>query len=70
MQDGELLLVDAATAFDGYSADVTRTYPVNGRFTPAQRELYQIVRDAQEAFVRQISPGWPTAVPATRVRRW
>jgi Xaa-Pro aminopeptidase len=57
MQDGELLLVDAATAYDGYSADVTRTYPVNGRFTPAQRELYQIVRDAQEAFVRQIGPG-------------
>ncbi|HKU60075.1 MAG TPA: Xaa-Pro aminopeptidase [Gemmatimonadales bacterium] len=57
MQDGELLLVDAATAFQGYSADVTRTYPVNGRFTPAQRELYQIVRDAQEAFVRQIKPG-------------
>jgi Xaa-Pro aminopeptidase len=57
MQDGELLLVDAATAYDGYSADVTRTYPVNGRFTAGQRELYQIVRDAQEAFVRQIRPG-------------
>jgi Xaa-Pro aminopeptidase len=57
MQDGELLLVDAATAYEGYSADVTRTYPVNGRFTPAQRDLYQIVRDAQEAFVRQIAPG-------------
>ena len=64
MQDGELLLVDAATAYDGYSADVTRTYPVNGRFTPAQRELYQIVRDAQEAFVRQIGPGVPVEVPA------
>ena len=62
MQDGELLLVDAATAYDGYSADVTRTYPVNGRFTPAQRELYQIVRDAQEAFVRQIHPGVPYEV--------
>ena len=62
MQDGELLLVDAATAFQGYSADVTRTYPVNGRFTPAQRELYQIVRDAQEAFVRQIKPGVPYGV--------
>jgi Xaa-Pro aminopeptidase len=57
MQDGELLLVDAATAYEGYSADVTRTYPVNGKFTRAQRELYQIVRDAQEAFVRQIGPG-------------
>jgi Xaa-Pro aminopeptidase len=57
MRDGELLLIDAATSFDHYSADVTRTFPVNGRFSPEQRELYQIVRDAQEAFVRQIKPG-------------
>src|ERR1044071_8860124 len=63
MQDGELLLVDAATAYEGYSADVTRTYPVNGKFTPAQRDLYQIVRDAQEAFVRQIRPGVAWDVP-------
>jgi Xaa-Pro aminopeptidase len=62
MKDGELLLVDAATAFQGYAADVTRTYPVSGHFTPAQRELYQIVRDAQEAFVRQIKPGVPYGV--------
>jgi Xaa-Pro aminopeptidase len=59
MRDGELLLVDAATSYDHYSADVTRTFPVNGRFTPEQREIYQIVRDAQEAFVRQIKPGIP-----------
>jgi Xaa-Pro aminopeptidase len=57
MRDGELLLIDAATSFEHYSADVTRTLPVNGRFSPAQREIYQIVRDAQEAFVRQIKPG-------------
>jgi len=57
MRDGELLLIDAATSFDHYSSDVTRTMPVNGRFTPAQRALYQIVRDAQEAFVRQIKVG-------------
>jgi len=57
MRDGELLLIDAATSFDHYSADVTRTFPVNGRFSPAQRDVYQIVRDAQEAFVRQIKPG-------------
>jgi Xaa-Pro aminopeptidase len=62
MRDGELLLVDAATSFDHYSADVTRTWPVNGRFSPQQRELYQIVRDAQEAFVRQIKPGVPYKV--------
>ncbi len=57
MRDGELLLIDAATSFEHYSADVTRTLPVNGRFTPEQRDIYRIVRDAQEAFVRQIKPG-------------
>jgi Xaa-Pro aminopeptidase len=57
MQDGELLLIDAAGSFNHYSADVTRTLPVNGRFTPAQREIYQIVLEAQGAFVRQIKPG-------------
>ncbi|HEX6104622.1 MAG TPA: aminopeptidase P N-terminal domain-containing protein [Gemmatimonadales bacterium] len=57
MRDGELLLIDAATSFGHYSSDVTRTMPVSGRFSPAQRELYQIVRDAQEAFVREIRPG-------------
>ena len=56
MREGELLLIDAATSFDHYSSDITRTMPVSGRFTPRQRELYQIVRDAQEAFVRQIRP--------------
>ena len=57
MRDGELLLIDAASSFDHYSSDVTRTMPVNGRFTQAQKEIYQLVRDAQEAFVRQIKPG-------------
>jgi Xaa-Pro aminopeptidase len=57
MRDGELLLIDAAAAFAHYSADVTRTFPVNGRFSPEQRDIYQIVRDAQEAFVRQIKSG-------------
>jgi Xaa-Pro aminopeptidase len=57
MRDGELLLVDAATSFAHYSADVTRTFPVNGKFTPAQRDIYQIVLEAQDAFVRQIKPG-------------
>lgn len=57
MRGGELLLIDAAGAFNHYSADVTRTLPVSGRFTPEQRDIYQIVRDAQEAFVRQIKPG-------------
>ena len=62
MRDGELLLIDAATSFDHYSADVTRTLPVNGKFTTEQREIYQIVRDAQEAYVRQIRPGAKASV--------
>ena len=57
LNDGELLLIDAATSFDHYSADITRTLPVNGKFSPAQRDIYQIVRDAQEAWVRQVKPG-------------
>jgi Xaa-Pro aminopeptidase len=64
LHDGDLILIDAATSFDHYSADVTRTMPVNGKFSPAQREIYQIVRDAQEAFVRQIKPGVPYMVPS------
>ena len=62
MRDGELLLIDAATSFDHYSADVTRTLPVNGKFSPEQREIYQIVRAAQEAYVRQIRPGAKASV--------
>jgi len=57
LRDGDLILIDAATSFDHYSADVTRTFPVNGKFSPAQREIYQLDRDAQEAFVRQIRDG-------------
>lgn len=63
LHDGDLLLIDAATSFNHYSADVTRTMPVNGKFTPAQREIYQLVRDAQEAFVRQIKPGVTLLAP-------
>ena len=57
LRDGDLLLIDAATSFAHYSSDITRTMPVNGKFSPAQREIYQLVRDAQEAFVQQIKPG-------------
>lgn len=57
LRDGDLILIDAATSYKHYSADVTRTFPVNGKFSPNQRDIYQIVRDAQEAFVRQIKAG-------------
>lgn len=49
MQDGDLLLVDAAASYRNLTGDITRTYPVNGRFSPAQREIYELVLAAQEA---------------------
>ena len=57
MKDGDLLLIDAAASFGGYAADITRTFPVSGKFTPEQREVYQIVRDAQAAAERTAKPG-------------
>jgi Xaa-Pro aminopeptidase len=57
MKAGDLLLIDAAASFGGYAADITRTFPVSGRFTPEQRQVYQIVRDAQAAAERLARPG-------------
>ncbi|HEX5633621.1 MAG TPA: aminopeptidase P N-terminal domain-containing protein, partial [Gemmatimonadales bacterium] len=57
MQAGELLVLDAGAAAEHYAADVTRTLPVSGKFTPEQRAVYQIVLDAQEAFVGKIRAG-------------
>lgn len=54
---GELLLMDVGAEYDHYSADVTRTFPVNGKFSPAQADIYQIVYDAQEAAARAAKPG-------------
>lgn len=49
MQDGDVVVVDIGASWRGYAGDVTRTYPVSGRFTAEQREIYQLVRDAQAA---------------------
>jgi Xaa-Pro aminopeptidase len=57
METGELLLVDAAARYEGYTGDVTRTYPVSGTFTPEQREIYEIVLAAQEAGIRAVQAG-------------
>ena len=57
LQDGELFLVDAGTEYRGYASDITRTYPVNGSFTPIQAELYDIVLEAQNTALNQIRPG-------------
>jgi Xaa-Pro aminopeptidase len=57
MNDGEVVVMDIGASYRGYAADVTRTIPVNGVFTPAQREIYQAVRDAQAAAERQAKVG-------------
>ena len=57
VKPGDLLLMDVGAEYDHYTADVTRTFPVSGTFTKQQRELYQIVYDAQEAAAAKIKPG-------------
>ena len=54
---GDLIVIDAATQYEGYAADVTRTIPVSGSYTADQRKLYQLVRDAQAAAERNSKPG-------------
>jgi Xaa-Pro aminopeptidase len=60
MQDGDILLVDAACEYSMYAADITRTVPVNGHFTPRQREIYNIVLGAQQAAIKAFVAGKST----------
>jgi Xaa-Pro aminopeptidase len=57
LRDGDLVLVDAGCEFGYYASDITRTFPVNGRFTPAQRAIYELVLAAQEAAIAKARPG-------------
>jgi len=57
LKAGELCLIDAGCELDGYASDITRTFPADGRFTPAQRQLYDIVLAAQEAAIAATRPG-------------
>jgi Xaa-Pro aminopeptidase len=57
LRDGDLLLIDAGCELDGYASDITRTFPVNGRFSSAQRELYEIVLAAQKAAMDKVRAG-------------
>jgi Xaa-Pro aminopeptidase len=57
LQDGELLLIDAACEVDGYAADITRTFPVNGRFNGAQKDIYELVLSAQADAISAARPG-------------
>jgi Xaa-Pro aminopeptidase len=57
LQDGELLLVDAGAEFKGYASDITRTFPINGKFSKAQREIYDVVLETQMSCVEMVRPG-------------
>ncbi|MFC3283845.1 Xaa-Pro aminopeptidase [Litchfieldella rifensis] len=57
LRDGELVLIDAGAEFDLYAGDITRTFPINGRFSAAQRALYDVVLVAQERAIAAVAPG-------------
>jgi Xaa-Pro aminopeptidase len=57
LKHGDLVLVDAAAEFDGYAADITRTFPVAPAFSSPQRDLYQLVLEVQEAAIADVKPG-------------
>ena len=56
LNDGDLLLIDAGCELDGYASDITRTFPVNGKFSAAQRDLYELVLSAQLAAIEAAKP--------------
>jgi Xaa-Pro aminopeptidase len=64
VKKGDLMLMDVGAEYDHYTADITRTFPVNGKFSPEQKEIYQIVYDAQEAAAKTIKPGARFAEPS------
>ncbi|HEX5123104.1 MAG TPA: aminopeptidase P N-terminal domain-containing protein, partial [Rhodanobacteraceae bacterium] len=57
LRDGDLLLIDAGAEYECYASDITRTFPVNGKFSPEQRALYDIVLAAQTAAIDEVRPG-------------
>ena len=57
LNDGDLLLIDAGAEYDCYASDVTRTFPVCGRFSQAQKQLYEVVLAAQTAAIKKVRPG-------------
>jgi Xaa-Pro aminopeptidase len=67
LKDGDLVLIDAGCEIDCYASDITRTFPVNGRFTPEQKAIYELVLKAQQAAFAAIGPGkhWNQAHEAT-----
>lgn len=57
LRNGDLVLIDAACEYHGYAADITRTFPVNGRYTDEQRAIYELVLKAQQAAIAKMRPG-------------
>jgi Xaa-Pro aminopeptidase len=57
IMDGDVVVIDVACEYGGYAADITRTLPANGKFTPRQREIYDIVLGAQNATLAAVKPG-------------
>jgi Xaa-Pro aminopeptidase len=57
LRDGDLLLLDAGAEYKGYASDITRTFPINGRYTQAQRDIYDLVLKAQMSCVEMVRPG-------------
>ncbi|MGZ8198005.1 MAG: aminopeptidase P N-terminal domain-containing protein [Burkholderiales bacterium] len=57
LRDGDLLLIDAGCELDGYASDITRTFPVSGRFSSPQRDIYDLVLAAQRAAIGEVKPG-------------
>jgi Xaa-Pro aminopeptidase len=67
--NGDVVLIDAGAEFRGYAADITRSWPTDGTFTDPQKELYQIVLDAQIAAINECVPGNPYTAPHEAARR-
>jgi Xaa-Pro aminopeptidase len=57
LRKGELLLIDAGCELDSYASDITRTFPVDGRFSPVQKDVYEVVLASQEAAIKSVKPG-------------
>lgn len=70
LKAGDLLLIDAGAEYYQYAADITRTYPINGRFSETQKALYEVVLRAQEAAIAEVKPGNPWNAPHDAAVRW
>ncbi len=65
LEDGSMVLIDSGAEFAGYAGDITRTFPVNGRFTEPQKDIYSLVLDAELAAIDEVKPGNSWNAPHT-----